>query len=40
MVKESGIDFEPTDDYLESLRKAGAKDILIEAIRKAKRVKP
>jgi len=39
MVKESGIDFEPTDDYLESLRKAGAKDILIEAIRKAKRVK-
>ena len=39
MVKESGIDFEPTDDYLESLRKAGAKDILIEALRKAKRVK-
>ena len=38
LVKESGIDFEPTDDYLGSLRQAGAKDLLIEAIRKAKRV--
>ena len=39
LVKDSGIDFEPTDDYLESLRQAGAKDILIDALRKAKRVK-
>jgi hypothetical protein len=40
LVKDSGIDFEPTDDYLGSLRQAGANDVLIEAIRKAKRVKP
>jgi hypothetical protein len=40
LVKESGIDFEPTDGYLETLRRAGAKEILIEAIRQAKRVKP
>ena len=39
LVKESGIDFEPTDDYLESLRQAGAKDVLLDAVRKAKRVK-
>ena len=39
LVKESGIDFEPTDGYLETLRRAGAKEILIEAIRQAKRVK-
>ena len=39
LVKDSGIDFEPTDDYLESLRQAGAKDILIDALRKAKRAK-
>jgi hypothetical protein len=39
LVKESGIDFEPTDGYFETLRKAGAKEILIEAIRQAKRVK-
>jgi hypothetical protein len=39
LVRESGIDFEPTDDYLGSLRQAGAKDVLIDALRQAKRVK-
>ena len=39
LVKESGIDFEPTDDYLGSLRQAGAKDVLIDAVHKAKRTK-
>jgi hypothetical protein len=39
LVIESGIDFEPTRDYLETLRKAGAKENLIDAVRQAKRVK-
>ena len=39
LVIESGIDFEPTHDYLETLRKAGAKENLIDAVRQAKRVK-
>jgi hypothetical protein len=40
LVEESGIDFEPTEDYYKTLRKAGADDALISALRKAKRVKP
>jgi formylglycine-generating enzyme required for sulfatase activity len=35
-VGERGIDFEPTDDYVEALRKAGAQDVLIHALRAAK----
>jgi hypothetical protein len=35
-VEERGIDFEPTDDYIEALRKAGAQDVLIQALRPAK----
>ena len=35
-VEERGIDFEPTDDDLAALRKAGAQDVLITAIRVAK----
>ena len=35
-VEERGIDFEPTDDDLGALRKAGAQDVLITAIRVAK----
>ena len=35
-VEERGIDFEPTDDDLDALRKAGAQDVLITAIRVAK----
>ena len=35
-IKASGIDFEPTDDYLETLRKAGAQDVVIHALREAR----
>jgi formylglycine-generating enzyme required for sulfatase activity len=35
-IKASGIDFEPTDDYLETLRKAGAQDLVIHALREAR----
>jgi formylglycine-generating enzyme required for sulfatase activity len=31
-VQERGIDFDPTEDYLKSLRSAGAKDVLIKAL--------
>jgi hypothetical protein len=40
MVKDSGIDFEPTEDYYRALRKAGADNALINAVRQAKRFKP
>jgi hypothetical protein len=32
LVRERGIDFEPTEDYIQALRKAGAQDVLIEAL--------
>jgi formylglycine-generating enzyme required for sulfatase activity len=35
-IKERGIDFEPTDDYIEALRKAGAQEPVIQALREAK----
>ncbi len=35
-IEERGIDFEPTDDDIEALRKAGAQDVLIRALRPAK----
>ena len=35
-IKERGISFEPTDDDLESLRKAGAQEPVIQALRQAK----
>jgi len=35
-VRERGIDFEPTDDYVQALRKAGAQDVLIAALHTAK----
>ena len=35
-IKERGIDFEPTDDYLETLRKAGAQEAVIHALREAR----
>ncbi len=34
-VQERGIDFQPTQDYLEGLRSQGAKDVLIDALRAA-----
>lgn len=38
LVKQHGIDFEPSESYLEGLQKAGAKKVLLEALRSAKRV--
>jgi len=35
-IAERGIDFEPTEDYLQSLKRAGAQDVLIQAVRDAK----
>jgi formylglycine-generating enzyme required for sulfatase activity len=35
-VQERGIDFEPSDEDLAALRKAGAQDVLIKALRTAK----
>ena len=32
-VQERGIDFEPSDDDLAALRKAGAQDVLLKALR-------
>jgi TonB family protein len=34
-VEERGIDFQPSQDYLEGLRSQGAKDVLIDALRAA-----
>lgn len=31
-IKERGIDFEPTEDYVESLRSAGAQDVVVQAL--------
>ena len=35
-VQERGIDFEPSDDDLAALRKAGAQDVLLKALRTTK----
>lgn len=35
-IKEHGIDFEPTDADFEALRKAGAQEVVIDAIRQVK----
>ncbi len=40
LVQERGIDFEPTDDYLQEVRVAGGEDELISALRSAKVTKP
>ena len=37
LVERQGINFKPNDEYLESLRIAGADDALIKAVRAAKR---
>jgi Flp pilus assembly protein TadD len=36
LVQERGIDFEPTDDYLQEVRLAGGEDELITALKSAK----
>jgi formylglycine-generating enzyme required for sulfatase activity len=35
-IKERGIDFEPTDDYLATLRQAGAPEAVIHALREVR----
>ena len=40
LVQERGIDFDPTDDYLQQFRLAGADDDLINAIKTAQVTKP
>lgn len=40
LVEERGVDFEPADDYFREVRAAGGEEVLIEALRKARRVKP
>ena len=35
-VKQLGIDFDLTDDYLQALRQAGAQEVLIDALRAAR----
>ncbi|HMD83730.1 MAG TPA: tetratricopeptide repeat protein [Terriglobia bacterium] len=40
LVQERGIDFEPTDEYLQEVRLAGGKDELISALKSAKVTKP
>jgi tetratricopeptide (TPR) repeat protein len=40
LVQERGIDFEPTNDYLQEVRLAGGEDELISALKSAKVTKP
>jgi tetratricopeptide (TPR) repeat protein len=40
LVQERGIDFEPTDEYLQEVRLAGGEDELISALKSAKVTKP
>ena len=40
LVNERGISFEPTEDYLWTLKNVGAEDVLLGAVRAAKRAKP
>ena len=40
LVQERGIDFDPTDDYLQEVRLAGGEDELISALKGAKVTKP
>ncbi len=40
LVGHLGIDFQPTEDYLQSLEKAGAEDVLLKPLRAGRLVKP
>ncbi len=40
LVQERGLDFEPTDDYLQEVRLAGGEDELIRALKRAQVTKP
>ena len=39
LVNERGISFEPNEDYLATLKNVGADDVLLRAVRAAKRTK-
>jgi hypothetical protein len=39
-IEQLGIGFQPTDDYLQALRKAGAQDVLIDALRAFRKPEP
>ena len=40
LIEQRGIDFAPTEDFLQSLKAAGANEVFLEALRKAKRPQP
>ncbi len=40
LVKQRGIAFKPTADYLRQLRRAGAEEVLLQALRAAQTPKP
>ncbi len=40
LVRENGIDFEPTEEYFHALRSAGAQQVLIDALRATSANKP
>ncbi len=40
LVREHGIDFEPTQDYLKTLEIAGAEEVLLKTLREARRIHP
>ncbi len=40
LASERGIDFEPSDDFLQQLRTAGAGQDVVDALKTAERVKP
>ena len=40
LVDDRGIDFAPTDDFLDVLRAAGGDEALVESMRSAKQPKP
>jgi len=40
LVREHGIDFDPTEEYFQALRSAGAEQVLIDALAAARPAKP
>ena len=40
LVRQRGIDFDPTEEYFQSLRNAGAEQVLIDAFASARTIKP
>ncbi len=39
-IRERGVDFVPSEDFLEALKTAGAEDVFIDALRTAKKPEP